>query len=106
MPCNCSTPISGASLVQSAGDASDPDRCGARPLATQAGSQCNHGAHRRDRVFDIADEPLLRLNEALEKLGQLDERLAQVIECRFFGGYGEEETAQMLNVTSRTVRRD
>jgi RNA polymerase sigma factor (TIGR02999 family) len=55
---------------------------------------------------DISDESLLRLNDALETLGRLDERLAQVVECRFFAGYGEEETAQILNVTSRTVRRD
>jgi RNA polymerase sigma factor (TIGR02999 family) len=57
-------------------------------------------------VADVSDESLLQLNDALERLGQLDERLAQVVECRFFGGYGEEETAQILNVTSRTVRRD
>jgi RNA polymerase sigma factor (sigma-70 family) len=57
-------------------------------------------------LADISDESLLRLNDALERLGQLEERLAQVVECRFFAGYGEEETAQILNVTSRTVRRD
>jgi RNA polymerase sigma factor (TIGR02999 family) len=57
-------------------------------------------------LADVSDESLVRLNDALERLGQLDERLAQVVECRFFAGYGEEETAQLLNVTSRTVRRD
>jgi RNA polymerase sigma factor (TIGR02999 family) len=57
-------------------------------------------------LADISDESLIQLNDALERLGQLDERLAQVVECRFFAGYGEEETAQLLNVTSRTVRRD
>ena len=52
-----------------------------------------------------ADE-LLALDEALEQLQQRDERLSQVVECRFFAGYTEEETAEILGITSRTVRRD
>ena len=54
---------------------------------------------------DRADT-LLELNEALERLSGLDERLGKVVECRFFGGLTEEETAAALGVTSRTVRRD
>ena len=52
-----------------------------------------------------ADE-LLALDEALEQLTQRDERLGQVVECRFFAGYSEEETAEILGITARTVRRD
>ncbi|MBR0347931.1 MAG: RNA polymerase subunit sigma, partial [Rudaea sp.] len=59
-----------------------------------------------DAASDTPDDLVLQINEALEKLGQLDERMAQVVECRFFAGYDEEETAQALDVTSRTVRRD
>jgi RNA polymerase sigma factor (TIGR02999 family) len=55
---------------------------------------------------ETSDESLLQINDALDRLGQLDERLAQVVECRFFAGYDEEETAQALAITSRTVRRD
>jgi DNA-directed RNA polymerase specialized sigma24 family protein len=33
-------------------------------------------------------------------------RLAEVVECRFFGGYGEEDTARALGVSLRTVQRD
>lgn len=51
-------------------------------------------------------ERVLALNDALEKLGQLDPRLVRVVECRFFAGYTEEETAQLLGITDRTVRRD
>jgi DNA-directed RNA polymerase specialized sigma24 family protein len=36
----------------------------------------------------------------------VDERASRVVECRFFGGYSEEETAQALQITDRTVRRD
>ena len=49
---------------------------------------------------------LLELDEALTRLAQLDQRLARVVECRFFGGLNEEETAAVLGITSRTVRRD
>lgn len=49
---------------------------------------------------------LLALDEALTRLHSVDERLAQVVEYRFFGGLTEEQTAQILSVTARTVRRD
>jgi RNA polymerase sigma factor (TIGR02999 family) len=51
-------------------------------------------------------EMLLALDEALTRLSQMDERLGRVVECRFFGGMTEEETAAALGVTDRTVRRD
>lgn len=56
-------------------------------------------------VEDRADT-LVALDEALQRLEALDERLARVVECRFFGGLTEEETAEVLHVTARTVRRD
>ena len=52
-----------------------------------------------------ADE-LLELDAALDRLKVVDSRLAQVVECRFFAGYTEEETAETLGVTARTVTRD
>jgi len=36
----------------------------------------------------------------------MDPRLAEVVECRFFAGYTDGETAQALQVSERTVRRD
>ena len=51
-------------------------------------------------------ETLLALDEALGRLAALNERLARVVECRYFGGLTEEETAEALGVTARTVRRD
>jgi RNA polymerase sigma factor (sigma-70 family) len=51
-------------------------------------------------------EELLALDEALERLAVEDERLSRVVECRFFAGYTEEETAEALGVTARTVARD
>ncbi|MCX7556470.1 ECF-type sigma factor [Xanthomonadaceae bacterium JHOS43] len=59
-----------------------------------------------DAPDDAADEQILLVNDALDRLAQLSPRLAQVVECRFFAGYNEAETAHVLNVTDRTVRRD
>lgn len=55
---------------------------------------------------DSQAESLLELHEALDHLAKLDERLARVVECRFFGGMTEQETAEALHVAVRTVRRD
>ena len=46
------------------------------------------------------------LDEALARLATIDERLSRVVECRFFAGLTEGETAAALGVTARTVRRD
>jgi len=51
-------------------------------------------------------DTLIALDEALAELAGVDERLSRVVECRFFGGLTEEETAEALGVTARTVRRD
>lgn len=51
-------------------------------------------------------ETLLALDEALERLAALDERMARVVECRFFGGMTQEDIADALGLTSRTVRSD
>lgn len=49
---------------------------------------------------------LLALDQALERLRSLDERLVRVVECRYFAGLDEEETAAALGVSRRTVQRD
>ncbi|MBI4910210.1 MAG: sigma-70 family RNA polymerase sigma factor [Acidobacteria bacterium] len=48
----------------------------------------------------------IELDQALERLFQIDERQAKVVEMRFFGGFTEEEIADVLGVASRTVKRD
>ena len=70
------------------------------------------GAPRRVGLNDamlVAEERadlLVALDDALTDLSKLDERLSRVVECRFFGGLTETETAEVLGVTARTVRRD
>lgn len=59
-----------------------------------------------DDVGGASDEQLIEVNEALLRLGTVSPRLAQIVECRFFAGYGDQETARALGLTDRTVRRD
>jgi RNA polymerase sigma factor (TIGR02999 family) len=49
---------------------------------------------------------LLSLDEALTRLRSLDERAAQVVELRYFGGFSESEVAQALNISVATMKRD
>jgi RNA polymerase sigma factor (TIGR02999 family) len=55
---------------------------------------------------DTNVDELLAIDAALTKLAALDERLARVVEWRFFAGFEEEEIARALDLDVRTVRRD
>jgi RNA polymerase sigma factor (TIGR02999 family) len=54
----------------------------------------------------VAPEELLAIHEALERLQDLDERQARVVELRFFGGLSIDETAEVLGISPRTVDGD
>jgi RNA polymerase sigma factor (TIGR02999 family) len=61
-----------------------------------------------DDVVLVSEErggELLALDEALTKLKQEDERLGQIVECRFFGGLTIEETGEALGISPATVKR-
>jgi RNA polymerase sigma factor (TIGR02999 family) len=58
-----------------------------------------------DGAIAPADE-IVRVHEALEALARVDPRMASVVEMRYFGGLSEQEIAEALGVTDRTVRRD
>jgi RNA polymerase sigma-70 factor, ECF subfamily len=57
-------------------------------------------------VVPMQSEELMALDEALHRLTAMDSRQGKVVELRFFGGLSEEETATVLGVSSRTVKRD
>jgi RNA polymerase sigma factor (TIGR02999 family) len=57
-------------------------------------------------LSDAQPEMLLEINDALDRLAQIGPRLARVVECRFFGGLTNEEIAEALGTTVRTVERD
>lgn len=56
--------------------------------------------------YDEDQELCVAVGEAMESLARLEPRLARVVDCRFFAGYTEAETAEILGVATRTVRRD
>ena len=55
---------------------------------------------------DDQAELILAVDEALSRLAELDQRQAHVVEMRFFAGFTEEETAELLGISARTVRND
>ena len=75
-------------------------------------SQKRGGDAKRVELDDVADflvgdaEQVLAVHEALQRLSALNARLADLVECRFFAGYSEPETAEALGVSERTVHRD
>ena len=56
--------------------------------------------------LDSGSAALAALDDALDRLAELEPRQARVVECRFFGGMSVEETAAALGVSPRTVKRD
>jgi RNA polymerase sigma factor (TIGR02999 family) len=60
-----------------------------------------------DRVPGVQrDDTLLALDEALDRLQEHSERLARVVECKFFGGMTYEEIGEALDISPRTARKD
>jgi RNA polymerase sigma factor (TIGR02999 family) len=57
-------------------------------------------------VLDRHADELHALDEALERLAELNPRQSQVVECRFFVGLSVEETAEALDISPATVKRD
>lgn len=59
-----------------------------------------------DAVLQLELDEILALDEALDRLGAVDERLRQIVELRFFGGFSQREVSELLGVTPRTVERN
>ncbi len=84
--------------------------------AERRGAAKRGGGQRPVRLHDLLEDQvpaaghpmddLLALNDALDRLEQLDARKARVVECRFFGGLNLDETAAALATSPATVSRD
>ena len=80
-------------------------------FARKRGYQKRGGSLRRVSLEGLAvgyerDEDLVALDDALRALAEFDGRKSRVVELRFFGGLSIEETAEVLEVSPQTVRRD
>ena len=65
-----------------------------------------HGGRMEYRNGGSRREQLLSLNVALDRLEKSNARYARVVELRFFGGLSVEEAAEVMQVSSMTVKRD
>jgi len=76
-------------------------------MATKRGDGAAHVSITESLDMAIEDDAsVIALNDALGRLAKESLRLAQVVECRYFAGYDESETARALGISERTVRRD
>lgn len=57
-------------------------------------------------IPEDAVDPIIELDQALQRLAALDERRSRILEQRYFGGLSLEETAEALNVSLATVKRE
>ena len=60
-------------------------------------------------MFAVSAEPnvdLVELDEVLTRLAKFDERQANIVELRYFGGMSVEETAEVLHISTATVKSD
>jgi RNA polymerase sigma factor (TIGR02999 family) len=79
-----------------------------RRSAKRHGGEAIHAGSAEDVAGDSASaaEEILAVHRALDELETLDQRLARVVEMRYFGGMTEPEIATALGLTERTIRRE
>jgi RNA polymerase sigma factor (TIGR02999 family) len=77
-----------------------------RRAAKRAGIATRVSLRDDDAFLDIQLDEIIAIDDALDRLDAVDQRLRQIVELRFFGGFGEREVAELLGVTTRTVERN
>lgn len=82
------------------------DQARARSAAKRGGAAATLSLDDSALPVGALAEEVLAVDRALDRLAALDARQAQIVEWRFFAGLGEEEIAESLGLTARTVRRE
>jgi RNA polymerase sigma factor (TIGR02999 family) len=82
------------------------DHARSRQAAKRGGAQVRLSLSKVDRIASRPDVDLLTLDEALGRLAALDPQKGRIVELRYFGGLGIEETAEVIGVSPATVKRD
>ena len=77
-----------------------------RRAAKRGGRQYRLSLSKVDRVASQPDVNLLALDEALGRLEAVDPQKSRIVELRYFGGLGIEETAEVIGISPATVKRD
>ncbi len=82
------------------------DHARRRGSAKRGGAAVRVTFEERDGGARTSPEELMALFDALDRLGEVDVRLQQVVEHRYLAGFTDPEIAELLGVTARTVQRD
>ena len=82
------------------------DHARSRQAAKRGGGQYRLSLSRVDRSASAPDLDLLALDEALGRLEANDPQKSRIVELRYFGGLGIEETAEVIGISPATVKRD
>ncbi|MBI2690022.1 MAG: sigma-70 family RNA polymerase sigma factor [Acidobacteria bacterium] len=77
-----------------------------RKAAKRGGGNRQVELEDRLALTELRIDEILEVDEALSRLALLDDRQSRIVELRFFGGMTEEEIAEMLKISVRTVKRD
>ena len=77
-----------------------------RQAAKRGGAQIRLSLSKVDRIPSRPDVNLIALDEALGRLEAIDAQKSRIVELRYFGGLGVEETAEVIGVSPATVKRD
>jgi RNA polymerase sigma-70 factor, ECF subfamily len=81
------------------------ERARARAALKRGGSRLRVSVGDDLKADDTASIDMLALHEALDRLFQLDPQLARIVELRFFGGLTVEEAAEVLSISTATIKR-
>lgn len=77
-----------------------------RQAAKRGGAQLRVSLSDVERIASRTHVNLIALDEALDRLEAIDPRKSRIVELRYFGGLGIEETAEVIGVSPATVKRD
>ena len=82
------------------------DHARARKRVKRGGSDVRVSLNDATVAVKGQDLDVVALDEALERLAQIDEQQSRVVELRFFSGLTVEETAEVMHISKATVKRD
>ena len=82
------------------------DHARTKKRAKRGGSDIRVSLGEANALARVQDLDVVALHEALERLEQIDEQQSKIVELRFFSGLTVEETAEVLNISPATVKRD
>jgi RNA polymerase sigma factor (TIGR02999 family) len=77
-----------------------------RGYAKRGGNPVRVSLSEADQISEQRTAEVIAVDEALSRLAALDPRKAQIVELRYFAGLGVEEIGQLLDLSSRTIKRE